>query len=212
MIIPINRSLGQNSRVSEDAEERREIINGHGIHDTAQLILVGLLIIVSVTVVFTTNEEINQHDRYLRTYFNLNLLGKDDLGLYEEGLNIDESEMEFATLGEIRQHFGKILNVSTSIEEDGLVAFTPSNQSIIKFEMQAQGSQFNVTYFETVEQAMDFFHHLETGFFRDLLLSSDQIRLTFQLGENKFVKNYELIGEYKMYSDMMVRAKLDVKY
>jgi hypothetical protein len=82
MIIPINRSLSVKSSVSEHAEKEKEIINGHGVHDTTQLILVGLLIIASVTLVFTTNEEINQHDRYLRTYFNLNLLGKDDLGLY----------------------------------------------------------------------------------------------------------------------------------
>lgn len=83
MIIPINRSLSVKSGVSEEVGQEREIINGHGVHDTIQLVLVGLLIIASVTVVFTTNEEINQHDRYLRTYFNLNLLGKNDLGLYE---------------------------------------------------------------------------------------------------------------------------------
>lgn len=89
MIIPINRSLSVKSGVSEEAGQEREIINGNGVHDTIQLVLVGLLIVASVTVVFTTNQEINQHDRYLRTYFNLNLLGKNDLGLYEEGLNID---------------------------------------------------------------------------------------------------------------------------
>ena len=46
----------------------------------------------------STHTEIRRHDRYLRTYLNLNLLGKNDFGLYEEGLNIDESEMEFATI------------------------------------------------------------------------------------------------------------------
>ena len=82
MIIPINRSLSIKSSVSEYVEKEKEIVNGHGVHDTIQLVLVGLLIIASVTVVFATNQEIHQHDRYLRTYFNLNLLGKDDLGLY----------------------------------------------------------------------------------------------------------------------------------
>ena len=82
MIIPINRSLSIKSSVAENVEKEKEIVNGHGVHDTIQLILVGSLIIASVTVVFTTNQEIHQHDRYMRTYFNLNLLGKDDLGLY----------------------------------------------------------------------------------------------------------------------------------
>jgi hypothetical protein len=59
---------------------------------------------------------------------------------------------------------------------------------------------------------MAYFHHLETDFFRDLLLSSNQMKLALHLGENKFVKDYELIAEYKMYSDMMIKAKLDVKY
>lgn len=56
MIIPINRSLSVKSSVSEHVEKEKEIINGHGVHDTTQLIFVGLLIIASVTVVFTTNE------------------------------------------------------------------------------------------------------------------------------------------------------------
>jgi hypothetical protein len=59
---------------------------------------------------------------------------------------------------------------------------------------------------------MTYFHYLETNFFRDLLLNSDQLRLVLHLGENKFVKDYELIAEYKMYSELMIKAKLDVKY
>lgn len=53
------------------------------MHNPIQLVLVGLLIICSVCVIYTTNSEIYQHDRYIRTYFNLNILGKYDLGLYE---------------------------------------------------------------------------------------------------------------------------------
>lgn len=59
---------------------------------------------------------------------------------------------------------------------------------------------------------MEYFHHLETDFFRDLLLSSYQLRLVLHLGENKFVKDYELIADYKMYSEMMIKAKLDAKF
>lgn len=59
---------------------------------------------------------------------------------------------------------------------------------------------------------MAYFHYLETDYFRDLLLSSDQMKLTLHLGENKFVRDYELIAEYKMYSELMIKAKLDVKY
>jgi hypothetical protein len=182
------------------------------VHDTTQLILVGLLIIASVTVVYSTNREIHQHDRYLRTYFNLNLLGKNDLGLYEEGLNIDECEMEFATLDEIKDHFTKILNVSNSIEEDGLVAFTARNASIIKFEMHTQENEFNMTSFDSVDDAMAYFHHLETDFFRSMLLNTYQLRLVLHLGENKFVKDYELVAEYELFSEMMIKAKLDATF
>jgi hypothetical protein len=38
----------------------------------------------------------------------------------------------------MKEHFGKILNVSNSIAEDGLVAFVGRNDSIIKFEMHTQ--------------------------------------------------------------------------
>lgn len=117
-----------------------------------------LLIIASVAVVFTTNEEIHQHDRYLRTYFNLNLLGKDDLGLYEEGLNIDECEMEFATLEEIKEHFVKMVNVTQSMQEDGLVVFSSNEEPLIRFEMQDRRNQFNSSAFRSVEEAFSYFN------------------------------------------------------
>lgn len=146
---PINLSNQSEEQPPPQATDE-EILNGHGIHNSPQLILVSLLIIASVAVVWTTNQEIHQHDRYLRTYFNLNLLGKDDLGLYEEGLNIDECEMEFATLAEIKEHFTKMVNVSLSLQEDGLVVFGSNQEPVIRFEMQNRRNEFNSTAFHTV--------------------------------------------------------------
>lgn len=59
--------------------------------------------------------------------------------------------MEFATLYEMKDHFGKILNISNSLAEDGLVAFASSNRTIIQFEMQTQENYFNMTHFNTVQ-------------------------------------------------------------
>lgn len=161
MIIPINRSTsGTSFSAAEAKSSAREVINGRGVLDTWQLILVGLLIMAAVTAVVTTNDEIHQHDRYMRTYFNLNLLGKDDLGYYEEGLNIDECEMEFTTLEEMKEHFSKILNASRSMKEEGMVVFEEPSKDIIRFDMHSQLNQFNSSSFDSVEQAFAYFQDL----------------------------------------------------
>jgi hypothetical protein len=41
-------------------------------------------------LVWTENSSLHQHERYLRMYFNLNLLKLSNNGLYEEGDNQDE--------------------------------------------------------------------------------------------------------------------------
>jgi hypothetical protein len=53
--------------------------------------------------------------------------------------------MEFTDLKEIKDHFTGILNVSNSMQENGLVLFTASNDPIIKFEMQSRQDEFNIT-------------------------------------------------------------------
>lgn len=37
-------------------------------------------------------------------------------------------------------------------------------------------------------------------------------KLTVNFGDNKFVKNYTLTGEYKLYSLLMVKARLNTDY
>lgn len=44
------------------------------------------------------------------------------------------------------------------------------------------------------------------------MLESYVFKLTVNFGDNKFVKNYTLTGEYKLYSLLMVKAKLDTDY
>ena len=51
--------------------------------------LVVLLIVVSVSSVWLQTDELRLHVKYLRMYFNLNILGMDNQSLYEDGDNID---------------------------------------------------------------------------------------------------------------------------
>ena len=62
-----------------------------GVLSGAQLLLVGLLVVVTVSGQWSRTGSLLQHARYLRMYFNLNLLGMDNQGLYEDSDNIDES-------------------------------------------------------------------------------------------------------------------------
>jgi len=62
---------------------KREAINGNGVHSRVQLVLVCVLVLLSLSSVFTSTEGLTQHVRYLSMYFNLNLLGNSNQGLYE---------------------------------------------------------------------------------------------------------------------------------
>jgi hypothetical protein len=66
------------------------VVNVEGVLSSPQLVLVVALVAVSMCLVWTENSSLHQHERYLRMYFNLNLLKLSNNGLYEEGDNQDE--------------------------------------------------------------------------------------------------------------------------
>ncbi len=51
------------------------------------------------------------HIKNVRNYFNSQLLGNDNPTLYEEGDNIDESELELNLLSDIDKHFNNVVEV-----------------------------------------------------------------------------------------------------
>jgi hypothetical protein len=63
----------------------------HGVLGGLHFVLVVALIVASMASVWTRTGQVHQHQRYMRMYFNLNLLGMDNRGIYEDSDNIDES-------------------------------------------------------------------------------------------------------------------------
>lgn len=64
-------------------------MNAGGVLSGVNLLLIGMLVALSMCSVWTRTDGIHQHERYLRMYFNLNILGLDNQGLYEDSDNID---------------------------------------------------------------------------------------------------------------------------
>jgi hypothetical protein len=65
------------------------VLNVGGVLTGAQFMLVMLLAWVSVSSVWCQTDLLHQHVRYMRMYFNLHLLGFDNMDYYEDGDNID---------------------------------------------------------------------------------------------------------------------------
>lgn len=60
----------------------------------------------------------------VRNYFNMELLGNNDRGLYENGDNIDESKTEFSSFDDINSHFEEVVEVINNFTEyDGFTHF-----------------------------------------------------------------------------------------
>ena len=97
---------------------------------------------LSLSLVDTSNSQLNQHLRAMQNYFNLRLLDHDDLGLYDQGDNIDESSDELVLLGDMREHLIEIVNITVALGEDGVVSFTREKEYALTLTVQTLENNF----------------------------------------------------------------------
>ena len=84
-------------------------------------------------------------------YFNLNILGMDNQGFYEDSDNIDESETEIMTFERMRMMLKELTNVSNDYHEDGIVLFELNEQEteLIKLDFQYFNDSLGSLVFST---------------------------------------------------------------
>ena len=92
--------------VGAKKEERQEEgeAPANGIYGRWTLLGIGILIILSLSLVDTSNNQLNGHLRAMQNYFNLRLLDHDDFGIYDQGDTLDEPFDELVLLDDMRKH------------------------------------------------------------------------------------------------------------
>lgn len=75
-----------------------------------KLVLIALLIVLSICCLTRANNTHWPHVRALTNYFSYYVLEQTNLGIYDQGNNLDETYIEITDFGDIRSHFDNLVS------------------------------------------------------------------------------------------------------